>query len=60
MSQHELMIEFMKFDDALFLEEGFRREVIDKAVEVYQINQNDTAAGEGGSKGEPMFVQLGA
>jgi len=38
MSQSEMLIEMMKFDDSVYLEEGFRREQVDKAVEHYQLN----------------------
>lgn len=41
--QQELMIELMKFDDQLYLQEGYRREEIDKAVELYQLNSEEMA-----------------
>jgi hypothetical protein len=33
------MVELMKFDDALYMKEGYRREQIDKAVEQYGLNK---------------------
>ena len=32
-------MEIMKFDDTLFIEEGFRREQIDKAVQLYELDK---------------------
>ena len=41
MDQKELVFEIGKFDDLLYLEEGFRKEEIEKAIEVYQLDKKD-------------------
>ena len=37
------MIEIMKFDDALYMEEGIRREQLDKAVALYGLDKKGAA-----------------
>lgn len=35
--QSDLLMEFMKYDDLIFINEGFRREAIDKAIKVHNV-----------------------
>ena len=42
--QKELVMEMAKFDDTIFIEEGFRKEQIDKAIEIYELDKEDQAA----------------
>ena len=48
--QKELVLEISKFDDQLYIEEGFRKEEIERAIEVYQLDkrteEQDTEAEE--------------
>ena len=34
-------MEIAKFDDILFMEEGFRKEEIEKAIEVYKLDDRE-------------------
>lgn len=43
LNERSFMIELMKFDDKLFIEEGFRREHIDKAVTSYGLDRQHAA-----------------
>ncbi len=36
-------MEIAKFDDLLFMEEGFRKEEIEKAIEVYKLDDRERA-----------------
>ena len=36
--QKELVYEISKFDDILYMEEGFRKEEIERAIEVYKLD----------------------
>lgn len=44
-SQKDFMVDLMKFDDAIFIEEGFRREHVDKAVSHYGLDKQEHAEG---------------
>ena len=48
-NEKSFMIELMKFDDQMYIEEGFRREHIDKAVTSYGIDKQQHGAG-----GDPL------
>lgn len=52
------MIELMKFDDQIYIEEGFRREQIDKAVTHYGFDKQP-AGGAGGLGGLGGMLGLG-
>ncbi len=36
-----MLIEFMKYDDQLYIQEGFRREHVDKAIAKYQLTASE-------------------
>ena len=44
LDQRELVLEIGRFDDVLYMEEGFRKEEIEKAIEVYKLNEKDADA----------------
>lgn len=54
-TQADMLMEFMKYDDELYVQEGIRREQIDKAIQVYQIKASEFA----GAKEEPVSINLG-
>ena len=41
LDQKQLVYEIGKFDDILYIEEGFRKEEIERAIEVYQLDKKD-------------------
>jgi hypothetical protein len=41
LDQRALIMEIAKFDDMLFMEEGFRKEEIEKAIEVYKLDDRE-------------------
>ena len=41
LSQQDLLIQFMKFDDKLYLEQGYTREQVDSAIAKYDIKASD-------------------
>lgn len=53
-----MLLEFMKYDDELYLKEGFRREQIDSAIKIYNIKASEFA----GAKEDrtPVSVNLGS
>jgi len=44
LDQRELVSEIGRFDDMLYMEEGFRKEEIEKAIEVFKLNEKDAEA----------------
>ena len=57
LSQAELMTEMQKFDDQLYLEEGFRKEHLDNAIEAFGLQ---SFGEEEAPRQRPMVVQMGA
>eukprot|EP00347_Sterkiella_histriomuscorum_P018892 403343773 len=55
LSQADMLLEFMKYDDELYLQEGYRREHIDKATQIYQLKASEF----GGGRPEPTQFSLG-
>jgi hypothetical protein len=43
LDQRELVSEIGRFDDILYMEEGFRKEEIERAIEVYKLNEKDAS-----------------
>lgn len=41
LDQRQLILEIAKFDDSLFMEEGYRKEEIEKAIEVYKLTDRE-------------------
>lgn len=55
--QRELVFELAKFDDEIFIREGFRKDQIDKAIEFYGIDKEEAAArDEELNEKEEMFL----
>lgn len=42
-NQNELVFEISKFDDTLYMEDGFRKEEIERAIEVYGLDNKEAA-----------------
>ncbi len=41
LDQRSLIMEIAKFDDLVFMEEGYRKEEIEKAIEVYKLDDRE-------------------
>ena len=41
LDQRLLILEISRFDDMLYMEEGFRKEEIEKAIEVFKLNDRE-------------------
>jgi hypothetical protein len=51
-------MEIAKFDDMLYMEEGFRKEEIEKAIEVYKLDDRERDNAQAEEEQRRAFMQM--
>jgi hypothetical protein len=51
-------MEIAKFDDLLFMEEGFRKEEIEKAIEVYKLDDREKDKAQAEEEQRRAYMQM--
>ena len=58
LDQRALIMEIAKFDDLLFMEEGYRKEEIEKAIEVYKLDDREKDNAQAEEEQRRAYMQM--
>ena len=58
LDQRQLIMEIAKFDDIIFMEEGYRKEEIEKAIEVYKLDDREKENAKAEEEQRRAYMQM--